>query len=206
MPAGGESHACLIRLHPRVFGLESPLATCPLGSVSITAPPMLHVWIVPNPGGPFAIDLDPSVTDAYGFPVARITYEHHPNDYEVAATVIPRLSQLLSEMGAESTEAVFPFAASTSIPQPGPTGGGQRGPGRSAPDPIGGLVNHQMGTMRMGGDPDTSVVDSDQRFHGIPNLYAIDGSVFPTASGVNPMLTIYGIANRAAKKIAARLS
>lgn len=48
------------------------------------------------------------------------------------------------------------------------TGSGQRGPGRSAPDPIGGLVNHQMGTMRMGDDPDTSVVDANQRFHGIP--------------------------------------
>ena len=47
-------------------------------------------------------------------------------------------------------ETVIPFAASTSIPQPGPGGAGQRGPGRSAPDPIGGLVNHQMGTMRMG--------------------------------------------------------
>ena len=62
-------------------------------------------------------------------------------------------------MGAESLESVFPFAAPTAIPQPGKTGSGQRGPGRSAPDPIGGLVNHQMGTMRMGADPDTSVVD-----------------------------------------------
>ena len=46
------------------FDLESPFATCPLGTVSINAPPMLHVWIVPNPGGPFAIDLDPKVIKA----------------------------------------------------------------------------------------------------------------------------------------------
>ena len=148
------------------------------------------------------VDLDPTVTDVYGFPVARITYEHHPNDYDVAAQVVPKLAQILTAMGAQSTETVIPFAASTSIPQPGPGGTATRGPGRSAPDPIGGLVNHQMGTMRMGSDPDTSVVDAEQRFHGIPNLYAIDGSVFPTAGGYNPTLTIEALAWRAAERLA----
>ena len=84
--------------------------------------------------------------------------------------------------------------------------GGQQdhGPGRSAPDTVGGLVNHQMGTMRMGTDPDTSVVDADQRFHGVPNLYVIDGSVFPTSGGYNPTLTIQALAWRAAAGIARR--
>jgi choline dehydrogenase-like flavoprotein len=149
------------------------------------------------------VDLDPTVTDAYGFPVSRITYLHHANDYAVAADVAPRLSAILTAMGADSTEFVFPFAATTSIPQQGPGGLTQRGPGRSAPDAIGGLVNHQMGTMRMGEDPDTSVVNSDQRFHGIPNLYAIDGSVFPTSGGYNPTLTIEALAWRAAERLAA---
>jgi hypothetical protein len=43
------------------FSLMTPFATCPLGSIDLTAPPMLHVWIVDNPGGPFAIDIDSSV-------------------------------------------------------------------------------------------------------------------------------------------------
>ncbi|HEY1592168.1 MAG TPA: GMC family oxidoreductase [Solirubrobacteraceae bacterium] len=149
------------------------------------------------------VDLDPTVTDAYGFPVSRVTYLHHPNDYAVAAAVAPRLAAILTAMGADSTEFVLPFAATTSIPQQGPGGLTQRGPGRAAPDAIGGLVNHQMGTMRMGDDPDTSVVDSDQRFHGIPNLYAIDGSVFPTSGGYNPTLTIEALAWRAAERLAA---
>ena len=54
-------HICFSPFGGGVFSLESPLATCPVGSVSITAPPMLHVWIVANPEGPFAIDLDPKV-------------------------------------------------------------------------------------------------------------------------------------------------
>jgi choline dehydrogenase-like flavoprotein len=147
------------------------------------------------------VDLDPTVTDVYGFPVSRITYEHHPNDYAAAAYAAPKLGQILTEMGADSTQMIVPFVATTSIPQPAQTGGIQRGPGRSAPDPIGGLVNHQMGTMRMGTNPDASVVDPDQRFHGIPNLYVIDGSVFPTASGYNPTLTIEALAWRAAARI-----
>jgi len=47
-------------------------------------------------------------------------------------------------------------------------------------------------------------VNGDQRFWGIPNLYAIDGSVFPTSGGYNPTLTIEALAWRAAKGIARR--
>ena len=43
------------------FSLMTPTATCPLGAINISAPPMLHVWIVSNPGGPFAVDIDPRV-------------------------------------------------------------------------------------------------------------------------------------------------
>ena len=43
------------------FSLMTPTATCPLGSIDISVPPMLHVWIVDNPGGPFAVDIDSKV-------------------------------------------------------------------------------------------------------------------------------------------------
>jgi hypothetical protein len=43
------------------FSLMSPTVTCPLGSIDISVPPMLHVWIVDNPGGPFAVDIDSKV-------------------------------------------------------------------------------------------------------------------------------------------------
>jgi hypothetical protein len=39
----------------------TPYATCPLGAIDITVPAMLHVWIVDNPSGTFAVDIDPSV-------------------------------------------------------------------------------------------------------------------------------------------------
>jgi len=65
---------------------------------------------------------------------------------------------------------------------------------------------HQMGSCRMGIDPSASVVDGDNECHDVKGLFVVDGSTFPTASGVNPMLSIYAIANRASKKIAARLA
>jgi long-chain-alcohol oxidase len=64
---------------------------------------------------------------------------------------------------------------------------------------------HQMSSCRMGVDPAKSAIGPDNETHEIENLYVTDASAFPTASGVNPMLTVYGIANRAAKIIARRL-
>ena len=60
-----------------------------------------------------------------------------------------------------------------------------------------------MGTMRMGSDPDSSVLDPNGRFWGIPNLYVADGSVFPTSGGYNPTLTIQAMAWRTADNIIA---
>lgn len=55
---------------------------------------------------------------------------------------------------------------------------------------------HQMGGSRMGDDPKRSVVRSqDLRHHRLRNLHVIDGSVFPTSLGVNPQLSIYGLAH-----------
>jgi choline dehydrogenase-like flavoprotein len=66
---------------------------------------------------------------------------------------------------------------------------------------------HQMGTARMGarryGD---SVVDQENECHDVPGLFVMDASCFPTASGVNPMVTIQAIAHRGATALAAKLT
>lgn len=152
------------------------------------------------------VDLDPSVKDVWGLPVARITYTHHPNDYAAQVQTVPILLALLESMGAVSRQASFGFASTTAIPQFFPGGSEHRGPGRSFPDPIAGTGNHQHGTMRMGFDPQESVVNERGRFHGIPNLYVGDASVLPTSGGYNPTLTVQAMAWRTAQGIVDELS
>jgi choline dehydrogenase-like flavoprotein len=71
---------------------------------------------------------------------------------------------------------------------------------------------HQMGTARMGAAPNDSpsgpgqagVIDPDGRVFGVEGLYVADASAFPSASGVNPMLTIMALAHRATSALIAR--
>ena len=65
---------------------------------------------------------------------------------------------------------------------------------------------HQMGSCRMGTDPASSAVGPDHQTHELPGLYVADASLFPTASGVNPMLSVMALAHRAAGLLAARLA
>lgn len=60
---------------------------------------------------------------------------------------------------------------------------------------------HQMGSCRMGVDSKTSVVNSRGETWEIEGLYVADSSVFPTALGVNPMVTIQAIAYCTAQSV-----
>ncbi len=60
---------------------------------------------------------------------------------------------------------------------------------------------HQMGTCRMGADPKNAVVDGNHEVYGVKGLFVCDGSVFPGASGVNPMLSIMGLVHRSSQYI-----
>jgi choline dehydrogenase-like flavoprotein len=62
---------------------------------------------------------------------------------------------------------------------------------------------HQMGTCRLGASVRTSVADPYGQVYGVPGLYVADASGFPTASGVNPMLSVMALAYRVAQRIKA---
>ena len=61
---------------------------------------------------------------------------------------------------------------------------------------------HQMGTARMGSDPQTSVAGPFGELHDVKGVWIGDGSAFPTSSGVNPMVSIMALARRTAFAIA----
>lgn len=62
---------------------------------------------------------------------------------------------------------------------------------------------HQMGTCRMSSKPRDGVVAQDGHVWGTRGLYVADASVFPTASGVNPFVTVMAIADHLSRSVAA---
>jgi len=53
-----------------------------------------------------------------------------------------------------------------------------------------------MGTARMGDSARFSATNPEGETWEVKNLYVMDGSSFPSASGVNPMISIEAIAHR----------
>jgi choline dehydrogenase-like flavoprotein len=64
-------------------------------------------------------------------------------------------------------------------------------------------MTHLFGTARMGSDPARSVVRPDFRHHATAGLYVADSSVFPSNTGVNPMIAIRALAARLAERVLA---
>lgn len=62
---------------------------------------------------------------------------------------------------------------------------------------------HQLSSCRLAGSPKQGVVNPAGETYEIKNLYVADGSLLPSACGVNPMLTIMGMAHYLAKNMGA---
>jgi choline dehydrogenase-like flavoprotein len=122
------------------------------------------------------IDLDYGKLDPHGLPMARRTLAWGENDMKIFREMQRWSHEILDAAGSEFHDV--------------------------SQEPA---TNHELGGCRMGADPRTSVVNADCRTHDVPNLYVVDGSVFPSASEKNPTHTIMGLAARAADHIADRL-
>lgn len=62
---------------------------------------------------------------------------------------------------------------------------------------------HQMGGCAIGTDPNRAVVNPDFQVFGMENLTIADGSVFPSAPGINPSLSIMANSHHAGEKLLA---
>ena len=67
-----------------------------------------------------------------------------------------------------------------------------------APNDVACFTAHQMGSCRMGSDPSDSVADGRGELHDTKGVWIGDASAFPTAPGVNPMISIMSLAHRTA--------
>lgn len=125
------------------------------------------------------VELDDSVRDAWGLPVARITHTAHPNDLAMGRWTIDRNAEILEAAGATRIWKVYI-------------------------EKVTGNCSHQHGTLRMGDNPERSVLNKECQAHSIDNLYGVDGGAFPTSTGTNPTLTIMANAWRVAEGIVRR--
>jgi choline dehydrogenase-like flavoprotein len=114
------------------------------------------------------VEIDPSIRDYWGIPVARVTHKFHPLDHEHSEFISAREREILKEAGAIEVWSA------------------ERRPG--------GFGQHQVGTCRMGNDPKTSVLNRYCQTHDIDNLFVIDASCFVSNPGHNPAFTIQAIA------------
>ncbi len=72
-------------------------------------------------------------------------------------------------------------------------------------DPL--FISYQpQGTMRMGGDAHSAVVDGNGEAHTVRNLFVCDASVFPTSVAVPPQITVMTLATRSASHLIANAS
>ena len=69
----------------------------------------------------------------------------------------------------------------------------------------GGGIIHEVGCVRMGDDPKTSVLNAFCRAHHVPNLFVADGGPFVSHADKNPTHTIIALAWRTAEYLAAEL-
>ena len=134
------------------------------------------VWVCgddpPEPDN--RVELDWAQLDMFGLPGVRTHYRLAENSQRLGRAAIARAREYMAACDATQIRDV----------------------GLS---PV--LGWHLLGTARMGDDPSTSVVDARNRSHDVPNLFAVDGSSFPTAGAVNPTNTIQALALRAADSI-----
>jgi choline dehydrogenase-like flavoprotein len=128
-----------------------------------------------SPNAENRVTLDPDKKDANGMPLPRIFFDF--DDYTRAGL----------DAAQEAHEEVFAALGATGV--------------NHSPDVQG--AGHVIGTVRMGDDAGTAVVDADMRSFDHRNLFLLGSGTFPTSATANPSLTIAALSLRAVDVIAA---
>ena len=133
----------------------------------------IHAFTESLPDARNTVTLDPALVDDAGDPVPRLTYASGEYERAGGRQAVDVMHRILDACGATDITAYDGVL----------------------------FCGHQIGTCRMGARPDTSVVDAQLVCHDVPNLAVVGSSVFPTASVLNPSLTIAALALRAARHL-----
>ena len=127
------------------------------------------------------VDLDPVARDDFGLPKARMHLEWGENEIAMVRDMQEKCEALIVAAGGKVL------------------GRRHRG-GKSWFD-----GENLVGTVRMGNDPQRSVLNSRNQTHDVKNLWVLDGASFTSFCEKNPTLTVIAVALRAAHHLAESL-
>jgi choline dehydrogenase-like flavoprotein len=117
--------------------------------------------------------LDPAVVDRWGIPAVRFDVTWGPNEAALKRDIQITASELFEAAGARD---IAPFD------------------NEAAP----GFSIHEMGTARMGRDPNTSVLNGANQLWDCPNVFVTDGACMASSACQNPSITYMALTARAA--------
>ena len=119
------------------------------------------------------VRLDPKQKDAWGIPQLAINISYDENDDKMTKDFIEQFTEMYTKAG-------FTDIKSNDSKQPP------------------GLDIHEMGGVRMGHDPKTSMLNKWNQLHACKNMFITDGAAMTSTSTQNPSLTYMALTARAA--------
>lgn len=119
------------------------------------------------------VRLSESETDAWGIPQLVTSVQYTENDAKMTADFLERGAEMLEAAGIQNIS----------------TNNSQQAPG---------LDIHEMGGVRMGTDPETSLLNGHNQLHSCENVFVTDGACMSSVSIQNPSLTFMALTARAA--------
>ncbi|MDO6437878.1 GMC family oxidoreductase [Cyclobacterium sp. 1_MG-2023] len=131
-------------------------------------------------------EIDPTVVDKFGIPVLRFNYNWTEHEVKQAKHMQETFEEVFDAMGATVM---------------GKKPGADTKYGLEAP----GRIIHEVGTTRMGNDPNTSVLNKYSQAHECDNLFVVDAGPFVSQADKNPTWTILALSIRTSEYIVDQL-
>jgi len=128
-------------------------------------------------------ELDPELVDQYGIPVLRFHWRWSDNEIKMAKDMQETFREIVEAAGGSYISKAAPDG-------PNPYGISD-----------GGVIIHELGTVRMGNNHRTSALNKNCQAHDVRNLFVTDAASFVTNPDKNPTLTIMALSWRASEYI-----
>jgi choline dehydrogenase-like flavoprotein len=133
-------------------------------------------------------EIDPNVKDKWGIPVLRFHWQWGENERKMADDMQQTFRAIIEAGGGTVVASVRQPSSDVDTVETGPIS-------------VGGEIIHELGTVRMGSDPKTSVLNANCQAHDVQNLFVADAAPFVTNPDKNPTLTIMALAWRTSDNI-----